>query len=280
MVGRGREISISIIDSIEDYFYSRSRSGCLLVDVEKVVVLVCVRFRRSGLVAVGVLCRGEGRTYGCIFARRLVNQIRFLGSSAQCNFLDLDAAVAVLGTERVGHGGLNLDFCHDTLYGHGYGRGAGYDLCRHGSCHCESSGAHGLCRDVCVGAVVGGDVAFQLFEQLGLGGDVIRYVTVNNDIEITRGIGAHARKYELDRRRGRAVHFGGGQYAAQDLRARGVVDDKYGGGDRLLPTFGSAGAKGAGSVSYTFIFQDKFDFAFLSTVGRCRINFVFRAGCK
>ena len=161
----------------------------------------------------------------------------------------VDTTVAIFAPERIRHGGLNLDLRHDALHGHGYGR---CPCCDFGGCssgHYESSGAHGLCRDVCVGAVVGGDVALQLFEQLGLGGDVIRYVTVNNDIEITRGIGAHARKYELDRRRGRAVHFGGGQYAAQDLRARGVVDDKYGGGDRLLPTFGSAGAKGAGSVT-------------------------------
>ena len=70
----------------------------------------------------------------------------------------------------------------DALVTTGYGRTA----IESGSCHYESSGAHGLGGYVCVGAVVRGDVAFQLCEQGGLGGDVVRYGAVDNDIKIAR----------------------------------------------------------------------------------------------
>ena len=84
LVGRGREVSVGIVDGVDKHLYARPCRCCgLFIEVEKVVVLVCVRFRRSGLVAEGVLGRGEGRAYGGVLARGLVDQVGLLGTAAQ-----------------------------------------------------------------------------------------------------------------------------------------------------------------------------------------------------
>ena len=69
------------------------------VDVEKIVVLVGVCFRRTGFVAVGILCRSEGRTHSSVFARCLVNKVRFFGTLAQGYLLEFDASISIFAPE-------------------------------------------------------------------------------------------------------------------------------------------------------------------------------------
>lgn len=76
LVIRRGEVSVGIIDSLDVEFDTRSGFSCgFFIDVEEVVVLVLIGCRNASFVTVCILCRGEGRAYGGIFALRLIDQI-------------------------------------------------------------------------------------------------------------------------------------------------------------------------------------------------------------